>query len=311
MPLYYENSFKAEEMIIKSKYVEAISYYQKSFQYKKDPFVKDLYNVCICALKVKNMQLARNYFVQIGAKGATLNIFKKNYLKLLSPTNKYIKLYLKEYNIKKMKLSKDTILNFVGFNDQEVRKVKTDYDKIYFNDKKNDSLLFQYIQKYGFPSEENYMVEDRIDCYPSFCLVIWHQSKGKHFHEYEKILLEAINNGTLASEVATAILENHDGRNFGNKSFYSIECSVCDKKMSEKFSNKIFHYKNFDFDEYSKNRAKYLLDSFENTLKKNSFKVKNRDFRFGCFSSIFPTFAYDDLALLKEMLNDSIEIKLK
>lgn len=309
--MYYKNLYNAEQLLIQENLIDALKSYQKAFQYKNNPFTKDLYNACICAIKVKKISIARNFFLKISYKGVPIDIFDSKYLQILCSTKKYKELYIQLYkNKEKSTKYKTSLLYQLAIQDQKIRHGSATTEEIDAVDKKNDSVLYEHIRIYGFPSEEEYMVGNRIDCYPEFSLVIWHQTKKNHFHEYRDILVKAIKEGKVSAEVATALIETHNGIGFGTKAFYRLKCDACSDTLKERITDRLFHANTFSIEFYKDIREKHLLDSIENTILKNNFMTSKNDFRLGCFSSVFPTYSFNDDKSLFEFMQTSTEFKL-
>ena len=168
---YYAYVNNAESLVLKSDFKKAIISYDEAFRYKKDVFLKDIYNqaVCYAILNkkhkcIKNLKTLLNYGYPLDS--------------LLS--NEKFKKTIANYNFNERILYDSTykkIMDSLFTRDQFYRKIdRLKYkDSIRITDSTNVIKLLELIKQKGFPTERKTGVYQEFD-YSPLSLIIVHNS---------------------------------------------------------------------------------------------------------------------------------------
>lgn len=274
---YYNNINIAEDLILKNDLNGAISFYNKAFKEKKEPFFRDIYNQALCfALLRKKQKCRKNLKILINygyPKDSLLSNekFKRIITKLKFKQNlKYDNAY---------KIAIDSIFE----RDQFFRKI----DRIKFKDsiRKIDSTnvikLLELIKEKGFPTERKIGVYDYFDYKPFSIIVVHNHIIGYNF---SSIILNAIYNGDLDNRIGAdlynlSIANGKDlyGSNLGGLTQYAL-CKGTTILKKTPFG--IYKLDPEIIKEKNKNRFEIGLDDIEINQKKLLFNEKFKGFIF-------------------------------
>jgi len=284
---------KAELAIVESDYSDALRLYENAFQNTKIEFSVDVYNACVCAIKLGQTKKLLFFADRLAAKGVGRNFFKKkifqNYIndkdffKILEKAEKTKNenFEMNESYTKKMDsfFSLDSLYNRIRLTKYSSYADLPDTLETLF--KKNTLNLLDFIKTNGYYSENKlgtYVIEDtiiRVKSKPDIVFL--------HYLEMgrDKVISNAIKNVLL------------DNLNLGNIKQYhiasTIELTSGLFNYTGSFLYNIFDCKLYKINEQQRleeinlNRDAYCMDSISDFEKKIIFKysrISDFDFRY-------------------------------
>ena len=197
--------------IIDNDYQESLKLYYKAFKAVPRGFAQDFYNASMCAIKLKQYDIAFIMLDSLIAKGVKKSFFER--AKALEPLKqlKQWNFFITTFDMKYQKWNQDKniklkqILNGIAYADQEFRSKEGSYrvyeDTIRKGDKINVKILLHMIEKYGFPNENLIGVDNPLDNDIPGEIVILHQfqklSTGIHDFDFTDIVKNAAKKGEL------------------------------------------------------------------------------------------------------------------
>ena len=274
---YYAYVNNAESLVLKSDFKKAIISYDEAFRYKKDVFLKDIYNqaVCYAILNkkhkcIKNLKTLLNYGYPLDS--------------LLS--NEKFKKTIANYNFNERILYDSTykkIMDSLFTRDQFYRKIdRLKYkDSIRITDSTNVIKLLELIKQKGFPTERKTGVYQEFDYSPLSLIIVHNHITGYNF---SNIIMNAINSGELDNRIGAELLNLSlaNGKDlYGSMSGGLIKFELCKgKDIIKETPFGIVKIKPELIEEKNKNRLLIGLDDLETNQKKILYNDKNKYFLF-------------------------------
>lgn len=232
---YYSYINSAEIAIYDSNYSEAEKLYDLGFNYKKHPFLVDVYNLTLVyAIQKKHKKVYENlkkladfnYPISKFEDEVVFTIFADFY------RSKYGKRIIKyaenpnySFNLN-LRKTYDSLLVV----DQYFRKKEGSYkvygDTIYKIDKSNVELMYKLIAQYGFPSEDLIGTSFGFS-YNQFNIIVSHNhpnvSNKLMTYDFHELLLSAIISGAINNRKGANLIETNAGYSYyGINSFGKI-----------------------------------------------------------------------------------------
>lgn len=276
---YYEEINRAELLIVKHQFKDALSTYNIAFADFKNHELKDLFNASLCAVKVGDFDLAFNFIQELMTQGYTIEQFQKTSFDSLPQS------YRKLINVRcdsltdiyksKWDVSLKTRLDSLSKLEQDYFKFKKtfSYDSLVYEHAK---ILKGIIEKQGIP---------QVPMFPGYMklpldLLRHHfgvMNKYKYLlqsdpfyrklnfkpYSLKDLLLTAVMNGEMTPHLYASIIEYNELDQ--NLTTGKIAISV----DLEARVVKILYPERGKIDLINKNRYKIGLESFEDAVSKN------------------------------------------
>lgn len=274
---YYEHVNSAENLILKNDLKKAVLTYDEAFKFKKEAFLKDIYNQAVCYAILNEKHKCRKNLKTLLNYGYPLDslLLNEKFKKVTANYNFNEKLL---YDIS-YKQTMDSLLT----QDQFFRKIdRLKYkDSIVKTDSTNVVKLLELIKEKGFPTERKTGVYGVFEYSPFSLMVVHNHITGYNF---SSIVMSAINNGELDNRIGAELLNLSlaNGRDlYGSMSGGLIQFALCKgKDIIKKTPFGVVKIKPEFIEEKNKNRLLIGLDDIETNRKKLLFSEKNKWFSF-------------------------------
>jgi len=274
---YYAYVNNAESLVLRSDFKNAVMTYNKAFKYKKDAFLKDIYNQAVCyailnkkSKCIKNLKILLNYGYPIDS------LLLNGKLKKVATNYNFNEKILYDISYKK-------IMDSLFKRDQFFRKIdRLKYkDSIRITDSTNVIKLLELIKQKGFPTERKTGVYQEFDYSPLSLIIVHNHINGYNF---SNIIMNAINSGELDNRIGAELLNLSlaNGKDlYGSMSGGLIKFALCKgKDIIKETPFGIVKIKPELIEEKNKNRLLIGLDDIETNQTKILYNEKNKYFLF-------------------------------
>lgn len=287
---YYSIINEAEKLIVENNQMEAIGYYNKAFIINTSPFIKDVHNALICALKSKNV-ISSKVFIDILLEfDLDTNFYYKSPKLIDLHDNFELYEYFKNGIINRPIVNRSKCAEFklLLALDQSIRnacrEINSNYYRICGNEiRALDSLILLklklHLKENGVPSDRSLCLINSSST-PAYVGIIEHSMQwGKN--DLDSILLESINNYKIHP------LLYSDLKDYYRESYLKID-PVYGLSYNVKLGDRLFIFPAKDNAEIDKNRASIFLDSIAEYNRKVVFQYKNPEY-FLIYPRLLPT----------------------
>jgi len=287
---YYSIINEAEKLIVENNQMEAIGYYNKAFIINTSPFIKDVHNALICALKSKNV-ISSKVFIDILLEfDLDTNFYYKSPKLIDLHDNFELYEYFKNGIINRPIVNRSKCAEFklLLALDQSIRnacrEINSNYYRICGNEiRALDSLILLklklHLKENGVPSDRSLCLINSSST-PAYVGIIKHSMQwGKN--DLDSILLESINNYKIHP------LLYSDLKDYYRESYLKID-PVYGLSYNVKLGDRLFIFPAKDNAEIDKNRASIFLDSIAEYNRKVVFQYKNPEY-FLIYPRLLPT----------------------
>jgi len=287
---YYSIINEAEKLIVENNQMEAIGYYNKAFIINTSPFIKDVHNALICALKSKNV-ISSKVFIEILLEfDLDTNFYYKSPKLIDLHDNFELYEYFKNGIINRPIVNRSKCAEFklLLALDQSIRnacrEINSNYYRICGNEiRALDSLILLklklHLKENGVPSDRSLCLINSSST-PAYVGIIKHSMQwGKN--DLDSILLESINNYKIHP------LLYSDLKDYYRESYLKID-PVYGLSYNVKLGDRLFIFPAKDNAEIDKNRASIFLDSIAEYNRKVVFQYKNPEY-FLIYPRLLPT----------------------
>jgi hypothetical protein len=278
VPQYFELVRKAELLICKEKYEEAVKTYEESFKYIDKPFGKDVFNAAL-ASQMSAQELKRDHFLQLIINNSdevsmTKAAFVGNYM-----TESDWQDLINEKNIDFNQGLRQEFEE-IWERDQLFRPMyDTHDDTINANRKINLAQISAITQAGGFPSHQELGYTNSLRSQNHY-IVLHHtaqrRSRDKSVIDLEPILLEAVNEGRFDPELAIYYLNFQNDVEKGRFEVYST-WQYQHPSLPDSLNQKVWLPRLSDEQraEANEQRAAWHADSLEDIATKAVFLSKS------------------------------------
>jgi len=287
---YYSIINEAEKLIVENNQMEAIGYYNKAFIINTSPFIKDVHNALICALKSKNV-ISSKVFIDILLEfDLDTNFYYKSPKLIDLHDNFELYEYFKNGIINRPIVNRSKCAEFklLLALDQSIRnacrEINSNYYRICGNEiRALDSLILLklklHLKENGVPSDRSLCLINSSST-PAYVGIIEHSMQwGKN--DLDSILLESINIYKIHP------LLYSDLKDYYRESYLKID-PVYGLSYNVKLGDRLFIFPAKDNAEIDKNRASIFLDSIAEYNRKVVFQYKNPEY-FLIYPRLLPT----------------------
>ncbi len=274
---YYEHVNNAERLVIKNDFKKAVLCYNEAFRYKKDAFLKDIYNQALCYAILNKKHKCRKNLKALLNYGYPLDslLLNEKFKKVTANYNFNEKLLI-DINYKKT-------MDSLFVRDQFFRKIdRIKYkDSIVKTDSTNVVRLLELIKEKGFPTERKTGVYGVFEYDPFSLMVVHNHITG---YDFSSIVKNAINSGELDNRIGAELLNLSlaNGQDlYGSMSGGLVQFALCEgKKILKKTPFGVVKMKPAVIEEKNKNRLLIGLDDIESNQMKLLYSEKNKWFLF-------------------------------
>lgn len=287
---YYSIINEAEKLVVENNQMEAIGYYNKAFIINTSPFIKDVHNALICALKSKNV-ISSKVFIDILLEfDLDTNFYYKSPKLIDLHDNFELYEYFKNGIINRPIVNRSKCAEFklLLALDQSIRNACREINSNYYSICGNeiralDSLILLklklHLKENGVPSDRSLCLINSSST-PAYVGIIKHSMQwGKN--DLDSILLESINNYKIHP------LLYSDLKDYYRESYLKID-PVYGLSYNVKLGDRLFIFPAKDNAEIDKNRASIFLDSIAEYNRKVVFQYKNPEY-FLIYPRLLPT----------------------
>lgn len=244
LTIYYKFTNEAELDIIDNKIATAIEKYEKAFLYKKDPFIRDCYNLGVCYAILKQKQQSFNMLSHVISYGYPLDsVFKKKSLSFLSKNKwrkKMIKAQEHQQFDKKYKSKVDSLL----YVDQMFRKINRNKLKetIKVVDSLNVISMLNILNTEGLPSEKKIGFD-----YQPLNAIFMHNANYSleinNRFDFSEYLYKGIYNGELDSRIVAHNIEGMSSISYGFFGSGLVRYALCLSEATDGYCKKMEYSK--------------------------------------------------------------------
>jgi len=300
---YHQSINEAELSIVVKDYGQALKAFNKAFTYSDNPFAADLYNACVCAIKIGDNESAMKFCARLTTKGVGREFFEGK--KIFEPLKEHpnwenlcksaeeSKLTLKKKTSDILSaidslVTKDQFVNHQWRNSGETAEMRKVMD---ITDDSISRYLISMFDKYGFLSEDVIGVtisNGNISPSLPFDVIIIHnyQSRLKGFGDtlFTGILTKALKEGKITPQYFARIQDFAGGSiNYGSvRTYMKYKCNLYFDNAVEDSLAVI-----------EQRRIEIGLSSFKDLKEKILFNIRfpENDFRINALCPTIESFA--------------------
>ena len=279
---YFKYVNQADQHIMLEDWEQVVAHYENAFKYSADPFFTDIVNYLNSViltkesgiLKMRKITYWLNYLINEKR-------VKWNYLEEILIPNFLVSEYKNNFFYSKknddFKSVTDSVILQIFYDDQNVRPKNARYtkeDKIAIDsvDQVNWIRFNEFINKYGFPCEQNvsFSLGD-YELWSIVSLLLRHFVQEGYGEEVIDILQKEFNNLKIPRNIIASVYDLENNMSGGNKKHYSYIVTYV-TFIGANIYKPLIDYKEDNIALINKNRAKIYLPELEVSLKNSVCK---------------------------------------